>query len=599
MNKFNPRLCYIYARKSSEGDEKQVESIPRQIDIALELAKRDGITIPKDHIITEKKSAKIPGRPKFIDLINIVELSSHTVIYCWLFNRLSRNSKEDGWVRHLIETGKLTIITSKEIFDESTNSIVTAVEGAKATQDSRDIGRMVTDANNRRRNQGTSPGQPPPGYKWGGERGRMKHVPDKHRWQLINDALHLVLNRTEPTDALNILNDEWQYRSRKKPKLGGGPLAKATWYEIVLKNPYYFGQFIAFKNTPQEKWIPGNHKPMITEDEFWQIQSILGEVGRQRPRIKGENQAAFLKLIDCGQCDKNMQHDTKKQLLCDCGYKYSTKNRNICKNCGLHKSKAKKKEQSYDFYECRTKGCPQSIFHTEQIELVLAQQLDQLTIPQEFIDWAMEYLETQVDEEVISQEAQLEALNHADEENEQELRRLNQLYVKGGYDYEGGEAEYKQQQQELLKKRATIRRQKAEFTNYADDWRDKTENGYRFCRDAATIFRGSKASHRTKRDIFTSLCEKATVMGDKLILDIEPPFKVIKKSLDKIKRKYQLTEPEKIDELLGDTTNSELIEGIKLTWLPIRDDFRTLNWGELYPQPVICIKQMQALLAFA
>ena len=168
MNKFNPRLCYIYARKSSEGDEKQVESIPRQIDIALELAKRDGITIPKDHIITEKKSAKIPGRPKFIDLINIVELSSHTVIYCWLFNRLSRNSKEDGWVRHLIETGKLTIITSKEIFDESTNSIVTAVEGAKATQDSRDIGRMVTDANNRRRNQGTSPGQPPPGYKWGG-----------------------------------------------------------------------------------------------------------------------------------------------------------------------------------------------------------------------------------------------------------------------------------------------------------------------------------------------------------------------------------------------------------------------------------------------
>lgn len=218
-------------------------------------------------------------------------------------------------------------------------------------------------------------------------------------------------------------------------------LAESTWYEIVLKNPFYYGHFIRFKNTPQEKWMKGNHKPMITEEEFWEIQSLLGEVGRQRPRMRGEKQAAYLQLVDCGQCGKTMQHDTKIQLRCNCGYKYSTKNLSVCKRCGLHKSKAKKKERCYDFYECRTKGCPQSIIHTSDIESKVANTLNQLMIPQEFIGWAMEYLESQVDEEAISQEAQLEALNHADEENEQELRRLNQLYVKGGYEYEGGEAE--------------------------------------------------------------------------------------------------------------------------------------------------------------
>jgi len=59
-----------------------------------------------------------------------------------------------------------------------------------------------------------------------------------------------------------------------------------------------------------------------------------------------------------------------------------------------------------------------------------------------------------------------------------------------------------------------------------------------------------------------------------VVLTIEPPFKSIKKSLDKIKRKYHVTEPGKIEELLGDTTNPELIEGIKLTWLAGSDSNR-------------------------
>jgi hypothetical protein len=73
--------------------------------------------------------------------------------------------------------------------------------------------------------------------------------------------------------------------------------------------------------------------------------------------------------------------------------------------------------------------------------------------------------------------------------------------------------------------------------------------------------------NKTTPPLHSRLCEKATVKDDKLILDIEPPFKVIKKSLDDIKLKYKVTEPGKIEDLLDDTTNPELIEGIKLTWL--------------------------------
>ena len=89
MIKPDPKHCYIYARKSTEGDEKQVESISRQIEIASDLIKRDSVVMPKSHIVSEKKSAKIPdNRPLFTELIRLGEKKEHTVIYCWLFNRL-------------------------------------------------------------------------------------------------------------------------------------------------------------------------------------------------------------------------------------------------------------------------------------------------------------------------------------------------------------------------------------------------------------------------------------------------------------------------------------------------------------------------------
>ena len=369
-------------------------------------------------------------------------------------------------------------------------------------------------------------------------------------------------------EALRILNNEWEYRSRKSKKLGGGPLSKASWYEIVLKNPYYFGQFIAFRKTPNETWMQGNQKPMITEEEFWTIQSFLGEAGRPRPRLHGEDRGVYLRLITCGECGNTMSHDRKRHVRCVCKKKYSALNNATCPDCGLHESQVpQQRKHEYDFWFCPTKGCKQSIFHTKDIEKETAKILDSITIPNEFIDWAMECLETQVDNEVISQEAKLEALNHADEENEKELRRLNQLYVRGGYDYEGGEGDYKQQQKELLHKRADIRKQKSQFTRYADNWREQTEEGYRFCRDTKEEYITPEAHHRTKRKIFSNLVQKATVRGEKLVLEIEPPFQFIQNKLNVIKEKFGFTEPGEITKFLSETTNPELIEPLKLTWL--------------------------------
>lgn len=567
-------IC-TYARKSEEDKYKQVQSIPDQLKINHQMAGIHEMTIPEENVFTEEMSASDPGRPVFNQLFDTIEQQTHTFLFCWKFDRLSRNPIDEGRIKWLLQKGKLTVITPYQIFNQDTNVIVTSVEGAQGTQYVIDLSRNVKRGLKSKREKGVPSGVAPPGYvNVGPTKGNRWWEPDSgnpDRFRLVQDAFKLILNGTEPMEAWRILNEEWHFTTIKRRRLGGGPLSKSTWY-AMLKDPTYFGKDIAYDGKPNEVWFEIKHpqfKPMITEADYWRIQSILGEVGRQRPRLHGQDRGVYLRLISCGQCGNVMSHDRKKHVRCVCKTKYSALNRNTCPTCGLHESRiVDKRKHLYDFWFCPTKGCTQSIYHTDDIETETAANLDNIMIPPEFIQWGMDYLETQNDEEIKSQEVQLQAINHLDEENEKELRRLNKLYVSGGYEYEGGEAAYKKQQDELLEKRVKIRKEKAQFTKYTDNWRDQTEEGYRYCRDAADSFRTPDAHHRTKREIFSSLCDKATIKGDKLILDIDLPFVFIKKKLDLIKEKFGFTEPAEIAKFLSESTDSDTIEAIKLTWLP-------------------------------
>lgn len=58
---------FIYARKSSESEDRQVASIPAQLEELKKLAAMHSLTIVDTFI--EEKSAKEPGRPIFNDML--------------------------------------------------------------------------------------------------------------------------------------------------------------------------------------------------------------------------------------------------------------------------------------------------------------------------------------------------------------------------------------------------------------------------------------------------------------------------------------------------------------------------------------------------
>ena len=86
---------YLYARKSSESEDRQVQSIDDQMSRLKQLATDLNLDIKK--IYTEAKSAKKQNnRLIFEEMIERIENGEAEGILCWQINRLSRNPIDSG-----------------------------------------------------------------------------------------------------------------------------------------------------------------------------------------------------------------------------------------------------------------------------------------------------------------------------------------------------------------------------------------------------------------------------------------------------------------------------------------------------------------------
>ena len=72
---------FLYARKSTDVEDKQVLSIEAQLTELRAFAKQENLQVVKELI--EKQSAKIPGRPIFNDMLNRVERDEADGILAW------------------------------------------------------------------------------------------------------------------------------------------------------------------------------------------------------------------------------------------------------------------------------------------------------------------------------------------------------------------------------------------------------------------------------------------------------------------------------------------------------------------------------------
>ena len=116
-NNFSQKF-FLYARKSTDVEDKQVLSIEAQIAELRAFAKQNNLDVVETFI--EKQSAKIPGRPIFGGMLKRIENGEADGILAWHPDRLARNSVDGGQIIYLLDCGLITTLKFPQFWFEPT-----------------------------------------------------------------------------------------------------------------------------------------------------------------------------------------------------------------------------------------------------------------------------------------------------------------------------------------------------------------------------------------------------------------------------------------------------------------------------------------------
>ncbi len=321
MKQDRNNLRYIlYARKSSEDRDKQVQSIPDQLDVLRKLAMRLKINVVKE--LEDSKSAKTPFlRDGFTQMLKMLELGEADGILCWHINRLSRNPTESGILQQMLQDEKIKSIQAhdKEHLPDD-NAVVFSVEASIGNQYILELRKNVKRGIYHKLRNGELSGVAPEGYLNVTKRSKKEVVKDPIRSNLVRDAFDLLLSgKYTVPEIRRIMNEDWGYTTVRRTKVGGGPINRSSLYGM-FRNIRYAGQI-------PDPEIPGvyakaSFPAMISLDEYDRVQDILGKRGC--PRLASRRQFDLRGFIRCGECGCMITAELKKKKLVNGEINYHT-----------------------------------------------------------------------------------------------------------------------------------------------------------------------------------------------------------------------------------------------------------------------------------
>ena len=563
---------FIYCRKSSEAEDRQVLSIESQTRELEQLAAKLGVSVVE--ILSESKSAKAPGRPVFNQMMQRLYRGEAAGIICWKLDRLARNAVDGGSIIWAIKQHGIKVMTQAQSYArEDDNIILMYIEFGMAQKYVDDLSKNVKRGLKTKIENGWYSGVAPAGYlnhtdKLTGENTLIK---DPERFPLIRRMWDLMLTGLyTPPKILEIANREWGFQTRPTRKMGGKPLCRSAIYQIFTK-PFYYGWFEYPTGCGQ--WYQGKHEPMITEVEFDKVQTLLGRNGSPRPQRKVD--FAFTGLIRCGECDRMVTAEEKHQLMCgNCKFKFAYRKRTECPRCQTSIEKmVNPLFLHYTYYHCANRpACRQRSVSTSELERQIDAQIFSIKISKKFVAWAIKYLHELHAKETTSQKTIIEAQQKAYKECLQAIDNLVKLKTSPGNADESqlSNEEYGRRRVELLKVKATLEKLLQDAGERIEQPLKLSEETFEFAGNVQERF--SKGDAMTKKALLATFSSNLNLKDKMLLIEARKPFFILKNALSPENPELMPLEPEKNEMAQGRKIHSIFLRPYLLGDL---DDVRT------------------------
>ena len=290
VNNPNQLKYYIYARKSTDVEDKQVQSIEGQLDELRLLAKRENLEVIEEFI--EKQSAKIPGRPIFNKMLDSIEKGKVNGILSWHPDRLARNSIDGGRIIYLIDTNKLSALKFNTFWFEPTpqGKFMLSISFSQSKYYVDSLSENTRRGLRQKARNGNFPGRAVKGY-----------LNDSRNKTIVIDKriAPFIISAFEQYSQNNIsIKDISSFLATKGIITTNNRNIRIDETNKILSNPFYIGLF---------KWsgevYEGRHDPIISKQLFDKVQDVLKERNTQWKYANIERVSKpFLGLLRCGEC---------------------------------------------------------------------------------------------------------------------------------------------------------------------------------------------------------------------------------------------------------------------------------------------------------
>ena len=445
---------FIYCRKSSEDEERQVLSIEAQLHELREYAKQQGLFIVREYY--ESKTAKEPGRQIFNEMLGEIEKGSASGILAWNPDRLARNSIDGGKIIYFVDTLKIVALKFPTFWFEATpqGKFMLSVAFGQAKYYTDNLRENILRGIRQKIRRGELSAKAPLGYF---NESRLRTIePDKKTFHKVKECLGAFATGQYTLTAIQ----------RKMFSLGlvgsrsGKPLVLAS-VEHILKNPFYYGHFQYRGEVHQ-----GSHKPMISKKLFDQIQEALVANGKPRKK-RGEKGLLYKGFAVCGEC----------------GYAITAER------------KIKKSGLVYHYYHCtfksRTQKCSQTRFlREEELTRQVQDMVQKVSLPDEWRDAYLKKLESENTDVRHSSDLFVQNLKNDISATSARLERLTDAYLAEALEL----GEYLERKNALMSEKKSLEEKLSDFERKGNHWLELTRNWILEANQAGNLIKAENLS---------------------------------------------------------------------------------------------------------
>ncbi len=427
---------FLYARKSTDIEDKQVLSIETQLTELRALAKEQNLKIASEFI--EKQSAKSLGRPVFTDMLSRLENREANGIICWKLDRLARNPVDGGQISWFLQRGIIEHIqTHERSYHPTDNVLLMSMEFGMANQFILDLSSNTKRGLREKVRQGDYPSRAPIGYL---NDSRTKTIiVDKRISKIIKEMFELYAKGDQRLEDISIA-----FKARGIAAVKSGKRFKRGRITSILSDPFYYG-FFEYKG----ELHPGRHKPIITKQLFDQVQVVLRRRGHRRDNPKNLPEP-LCGLFKCAEC-----------------------------NCSITAERKIKRQQNgnthyYTYYRCTKKKtfCSQPFIREEELDSQLSNLLKPYAMPKAWADGLNQRAEQDMVESTQATAPFLQGLRSKIVELDRKLARLKELYL----DQDIDQAEFRHDKNEFLSEKKSLEEQIARLERQQNVWLEPFQN---------------------------------------------------------------------------------------------------------------------------